>query len=142
MLPFDCYLEFFLVTAAEVLLSGYARLRELVPVLGVWDDHDYGLNNGGKEFQDKERSQVCLREPACARVPLALNTLNSTSHVLPLSHSLSCAQDIFLNFLEEPADSPRRAHPGIYASYLLGPPGKRYRFVYCACAVSQGVGAG
>jgi alkaline phosphatase D len=28
---------------------GFARLRSRVPLLGVWDDHDYGLNDGGVE---------------------------------------------------------------------------------------------
>lgn len=28
-------------------------MREQVPVVGVWDDHDYGPNDGGKEFKDK-----------------------------------------------------------------------------------------
>jgi alkaline phosphatase D len=25
---------------------GYKKVRESIPVIGVWDDHDYGLNNG------------------------------------------------------------------------------------------------
>jgi len=29
-------------------------------VIGTWDDHDYGINNGGKEFPAKERSQKAL----------------------------------------------------------------------------------
>jgi alkaline phosphatase D len=28
---------------------GFAHLRSRVPLLGVWDDHDYGLNDGGVE---------------------------------------------------------------------------------------------
>ena len=34
-------------------IAGYARLRESVSHLAVWDDHDYGLNDGGVEFAHK-----------------------------------------------------------------------------------------
>ena len=34
-------------------VAGYARLRETVSHLAVWDDHDYGLNDGGAEFAHK-----------------------------------------------------------------------------------------
>jgi alkaline phosphatase D len=36
---------------------GYQKLLNTVPVLGTWDDHDYGLNDGGKEWHFKETSQ-------------------------------------------------------------------------------------
>lgn len=35
----------------------YQRFREAVPITGVWDDHDYGTNNSGKEFPGKETSE-------------------------------------------------------------------------------------
>ena len=35
----------------------YARLVERVPIIGVWDDHDYGLNDGGREFAQRAASQ-------------------------------------------------------------------------------------
>ena len=38
-------------------IPGYARLRETVSHLAVWDDHDYGLNDGGVEFAYKARSK-------------------------------------------------------------------------------------
>lgn len=28
-----------------------------IPVMGIWDDHDYGVNNGGKEYQCRKESQ-------------------------------------------------------------------------------------
>jgi alkaline phosphatase D len=34
------------------------------------------------------------------------------------------AQRHFLDFYDEPADSPRRKRPGVYASYRFGPPGR------------------
>jgi alkaline phosphatase D len=36
---------------------GYRRLRQTVPVLAVWDDHDYGANDAGAEYPMKEASQ-------------------------------------------------------------------------------------
>lgn len=34
-------------------IAGYARLRDTVNHLAIWDDHDYGLNDGGAEFAHK-----------------------------------------------------------------------------------------
>lgn len=56
-----------------------------VPVIGIWDDHDFGINNGGMEYSDKDGSQALL-----------------------------------MDFLGEPADSPRRSREGVYASYTFG----------------------
>ncbi|XP_052201261.1 uncharacterized protein LOC127807450 isoform X2 [Diospyros lotus] len=36
---------------------GYIRLRETAKVIGTWDDHDYGLNDAGKEFSGKITNQ-------------------------------------------------------------------------------------
>ncbi|KAI4305762.1 hypothetical protein L6164_029109 [Bauhinia variegata] len=38
----------------------YSRLRESAKVIGTWDDHDYGLNNAGKEFRGKITNQKLL----------------------------------------------------------------------------------
>lgn len=35
----------------------YQRLLASVPVTGIWDDHDYGVNNGGKDFPWKQESR-------------------------------------------------------------------------------------
>ena len=63
----------------------YQHLLKSVPIIGTWDDHDYGLNNGGQEFSQRVMSQ-----------------------------------QFFLDFIGEPADSPRRQQQGIYTSYVLG----------------------
>ncbi|XP_028806228.1 uncharacterized protein LOC114761078 isoform X2 [Neltuma alba] len=39
---------------------GYSQLREKAEVIGTWDDHDYGLNDAGKEFSEKITNQVLL----------------------------------------------------------------------------------
>ncbi len=70
----------------------YQALLRATSVIGVWDDHDYGLNNGGREHRRREDSQRAL-----------------------------------LDFLDEPADSPRRRRQGVYASYQYGPLDRRVK---------------
>ncbi|GGD57540.1 alkaline phosphatase D family protein [Muriicola marianensis] len=43
--------------SAQREVPGYKAVLEEVPVIGTWDDHDYGLNDGGVEFVSKEGSQ-------------------------------------------------------------------------------------
>ncbi|MEN8799329.1 MAG: alkaline phosphatase D family protein [Flavobacteriaceae bacterium] len=38
-------------------VDGYQTLRSEIPVIGTWDDHDYGLNDGGVEWIIKDESQ-------------------------------------------------------------------------------------
>lgn len=63
----------------------YKRLKLHTPVIGIWDDHDYGINDGGKFYAQKRESQ-----------------------------------QLMLDFLGEPANSPRRKQEGAYASYTYG----------------------
>jgi len=37
--------------------KGYKAIRKQTKVHGTWDDHDYGLNDGGLEFDVKAKSQ-------------------------------------------------------------------------------------
>ena len=50
-------------------------------IIGIWDDHDYGINNGDKTYYNKKLTR-----------------------------------ELFLDFVEEPKDSPRRidVNEGIY----------------------------
>ncbi len=75
--------------AALNALPAYAELAKRARVLGTWDDHDYGQNDGDANFVGREE-----------------------------------AQRHFLDFYNEPANSPRRARPGIYSSHRFGPPGR------------------
>ena len=63
----------------------YQRLRNRTQIVGVWDDHDYGINGGTISFKFKE-----------------------------------ITQPIWLDFIDEPADSPRRKQKGIWDSYYVG----------------------
>ena len=38
-------------------LPGFAALRKTVPIVAVWDDHDYGANDAGREYPRKRESQ-------------------------------------------------------------------------------------
>ncbi len=40
--------------------AGYAKLAASAFVMGTWDDHDYGVNDGGSEFPSKAGSQEAL----------------------------------------------------------------------------------
>jgi alkaline phosphatase D len=42
----------------ELLASpGYQAVRSICPILATWDDHDYGANDAGAEFPQREASQ-------------------------------------------------------------------------------------
>lgn len=38
----------------------YAQFRSAVPVIGIWDDHDYGVNDGDKRYAKRVESQKLL----------------------------------------------------------------------------------
>lgn len=42
---------------SQLAIPEYADLLRHVPVMGTWDDHDYGLNDGGAEFAARAESQ-------------------------------------------------------------------------------------
>jgi alkaline phosphatase D len=73
---------------------GFIQLRASTPVAATWDDHDFGEDDAGGDYPQKESSR-----------------------------------QIFLDFWNEPADSPRRARDGVYASYVFGEPGKRVQVI-------------
>lgn len=42
---------------AQNQVPGYRELSSAVPVIGTWDDHDYGMNDGGMDYPSREASQ-------------------------------------------------------------------------------------
>lgn len=40
----------------------YANFKNQIPIIGIWDDHDYGANNSGKEYLKKDSSKLLLFE--------------------------------------------------------------------------------
>ncbi|MBB6609899.1 alkaline phosphatase family protein [Pontibacter sp. Tf4] len=73
---------------------GYQQLKAKASIIGTWDDHDYGLNDGGKEFKMREQSQ-----------------------------------QLFWDFIGEPAESPRRKQQGVYSAHTYGPAGKQVKVI-------------
>jgi alkaline phosphatase D len=70
---------------------GFKQLREQgTMLLATWDDHDFGENDAGNDYEPRAKSQ-----------------------------------QVFLDFWEEPADSPRRSREGIYDAKVIGPEGQR-----------------
>ncbi len=60
----------------------YKKLANETLVIGTWDDHDYGLNDGGEEYVAKSKSQ-----------------------------------QVFLDFMQVPANSSRRHREGVYSTH-------------------------
>lgn len=75
-------------------VEDYKAFKAVTPIIGIWDDHDYGDNNQDTNFPIKKISQ-----------------------------------ELALDFLEEPADSPRRKREGIYESYSFGSAGKKIKII-------------
>jgi len=73
---------------------GFAALRKTCPILATWDDHDYGVNDGGADYSKRVESQ-----------------------------------QVFLDFWQAPADSPRRSRPGIYDAHVFGSEGRRVQII-------------
>lgn len=74
--------------------AGFARLRNSCPILATWDDHDYGVNDGGADYAKRVESQK-----------------------------------VFLDFWNDPPDSPRRSRPGVYDAHVFGPEGRRVQVI-------------
>ena len=74
--------------------TDYARFRAAVPIIGTWDDHDYGENDSGKWYPKKRESQ-----------------------------------QLFLDFLEEPKNSPRWSQEGVFSSHTFGPVDRQLKFI-------------
>ena len=43
--------------ATQLAVPDYALVREHIPVIGTWDDHDFGLNDAGHEYENRSASQ-------------------------------------------------------------------------------------
>ncbi len=72
----------------------YAAFRKQFPIVGTWDDHDYGWND------------------AYGTYPLKTVT-----------------QGLALDFMDVPANDPRRQREGIYGAYDFGPEGQRVKVI-------------
>jgi alkaline phosphatase D len=41
-------------------VPGFAKLKATCPMVGTWDDHDYGRNDAGAEWEHKDEAQAAL----------------------------------------------------------------------------------
>jgi alkaline phosphatase D len=73
---------------------GFAKLVQACPILATWDDHDYGVNDGGTDYPKKVESQ-----------------------------------QIFVDFWNDPPESPRHNRAGVYDAAVYGPEGKRVQVI-------------
>ena len=37
--------------------KGYDLMEQTIKIIGVWDDHDYGINDGDRTFPNKNQSR-------------------------------------------------------------------------------------
>lgn len=42
--------------------KGYVKLKKSAPIIGIWDDHDYGTNNGNSDYIKKYISQQLFQD--------------------------------------------------------------------------------
>lgn len=82
------------IYAMQDTVAGYNKLKQEVPIIGTWDDHDFGLNDGGSDFSIKKESQ-----------------------------------QVFLDFMDVPADSERRKQEGVYASHEYEVPNGKVKII-------------
>ncbi|KAL6634682.1 hypothetical protein ACP70R_027353 [Stipagrostis hirtigluma subsp. patula] len=94
---------------------GYARLRERSQVIGTWDDHDYGLNDAGKEFEGKVFTQRLLLD--------FLDETEDSSRVSGSARILYTIRCLIILIVY------RRKQAGVYTSYMFGPEGKRVKVI-------------
>jgi len=43
--------------ARQAAIPEFRRFRQQVPILAIWDDHDYGVNDGGADYPRKEEAE-------------------------------------------------------------------------------------
>ena len=61
---------------------GYIELQKQTPVIATWDDHDYGVNDGGKEYPMKEESKKSSLN--FLKNPKTLNAGNTMAFIHPI----------------------------------------------------------
>ncbi|MGM9507676.1 alkaline phosphatase D family protein [Larkinella sp. GY13] len=61
----------------------YGQLRQSTKIIGIWDDHDYGVNDGGKEYPRRKESQQLMLDflDVPASSPLRTQEGAYSSHV-------------------------------------------------------------
>jgi hypothetical protein len=118
--------------------AGYCALRATFPVLGVWDDHDYGTNNGDATYADKDPAQGLLLDfldvPAPAGVQAAQRAASAgaAQRLKQQGGAVGATADAAAEWASaELAAQWRRARAvkGTYSAQSWGPPGRRTKLI-------------
>ena len=59
----------------------FSEARSSLPMIGIWDDHDYGLNDGTASFQQREASAALFRSYWQAPVAKDTSAGVNTAHI-------------------------------------------------------------
>jgi hypothetical protein len=110
---------------AVVAREEYRAASGAFPIVGVYDDHDMGINDGEEERGGEGGRQAGRqagrsgavspkrRSPAPLATPAAGDKhFNATTRAL--------AQQMLWDFMGQPRDAPIRAQEGVYQHYVLG----------------------
>lgn len=97
---------------------GYQRLLETCPVLAVWDDHDYGVNDGGAEYAMRDSSETIFHQffdtPADADSRKRPGIYDVRYYEGPNEEVLQIIQLDTRYFRSRPVELPERGQHGPY----------------------------
>ena len=127
-----------LVAYYEAQLSSpeYGALLSQVPVIGVYDDHDQGTNVSVYTLTSPNRSPVLSVRgefdvyffPSINLIIIPKQDADKYSYA-DEPHIKALSPQLFLDFIGESLDSPRRQQSGIYAHYVLGTAPRRVNVI-------------
>lgn len=110
-------------------------IRECKPDLWIWlGDNVYGRADDLADLSRKYRAEknkpdyIALREQCRVIGTWDDNDYGVSDGGKENPNKVEC-QRLLLDFLDEPADSPRRKQAGVYVAYTFGPPGKRVKII-------------
>lgn len=78
-------------------MPGFARLRQTTPLFATWDDHDYGINDGGAGFPGAAAAQEAFCEFFQVPASSALRTSPGVYHCVTLGPAGQRVQIILLD---------------------------------------------
>lgn len=79
----------------QARVPGYVNLTQAIPIVGVWDDHDMGVNDGGRSVPEEYRSASkallldFLQEPPASDRRLRPDGVYTSYYLLPGNTSTS-----------------------------------------------------
>ncbi|GAB5472992.1 MAG: hypothetical protein Mars2KO_10910 [Maribacter sp.] len=101
-------------------VPGYKKMKKSIPVIGTWDDHDYGVNDGGVEFEAKKGSQAefldFMEVPQDSPRRLQEGVYTSHDYYLPFGSIKVIVLDTryFRTALTPDTETDKRVKPNVY----------------------------